>query len=179
MKPGFAFGGSCLPKDLRALVYRANQLDVNPPMLGSVLRSNKEQIGKAVELIASYGKRRIGLLGLSFKAETDDLRESPLVELAETLIGKGYALSIFDRNVDYARVHGANRDYINSKIPHVSSLLNSSLQAVIESSDVLVLGNRDRSFEAVLSGLAADKRAIDLVGFMQQPSDARSEGICW
>jgi len=179
MKPGFAFGGSCLPKDLRALVYRANQLDANAPMLSSVLRSNKEQVEKAVELIAAFGKRRIGLLGLSFKAETDDLRESPLVELAETLIGKGYDLSIFDRNVDYARVHGANRDYINQKIPHVSSLLNSDLNAVIEHAEVMIVGNRDSQFAKALATVNGSRPTLDLVGFMSGVSHGHTQGICW
>ncbi|HEY1078370.1 MAG TPA: UDP-glucose/GDP-mannose dehydrogenase family protein [Fontimonas sp.] len=179
MRPGFAFGGSCLPKDLRALTYRANQLDVESPLLSSILRSNKAQIEKAVDIVASFGKRRIGLLGLSFKAETDDLRESPLVELAETLIGKGYELSIFDRNVDYARVHGANRDYINARIPHVSSLLKSDIDDVIANSDVMVVGNRDYQFAEVLSKLNGDHHAVDLVGFMGDVSSERSQGICW
>lgn len=179
MRPGFAFGGSCLPKDLRALVYRANQLDVHPPMLGSVMRSNKEQIGKAVELIAAFGKRRIGLLGLSFKAETDDLRESPLVDLAEALIGKGYQLSIYDRNVDYARVHGANREYINEKIPHVSSLLNSSLEEVIDHSEVMIVGNRDAQFAKALAQVGGSRPTLDLVGFMSGVSQGDTQGICW
>ena len=179
MKPGFAFGGSCLPKDLRALTYRANQLDASAPMLGAVLRSNKEQIEKAVELISAFGKRRIGLLGLSFKAETDDLRESPLVELAETLIGKGFKLRIFDRNVDYARVHGANRDYINQKIPHVSSLLNSSLEAVIEHAEVMIVGNRDAQFAKALAQVNGSRPTLDLVGFMSGASQGHTQGICW
>lgn len=179
MRPGFAFGGSCLPKDLRALTYRAGQLDVEAPLLGSILRSNKAQIEKAVDIVSSFGKRRIGLLGLSFKAETDDLRESPLVELAETLIGKGFELSIYDRNVEYARVHGANRDYINAKIPHVSSLLKSDLDEVIASSDVMVLGNRDFQFAEVLSRLNGEHHAVDLVGFMGESSTERTQGICW
>jgi GDP-mannose 6-dehydrogenase len=179
MKPGFAFGGSCLPKDMRALVYRANQLDVDPPMLSAVMRSNKEQIEKAVELITSFGKRRISLLGLSFKSETDDLRESPLVELAETLIGKGYELRIFDRNVDYARVHGANRDYINEKIPHVSSLLNSNLEEVIDHGEVMIVGNRDAQFAKVLERVNGSRPTVDLVGFMNGVSQGHTQGICW
>lgn len=179
MRPGFAFGGSCLPKDLRALIYGANQADLDLPMLNSILRSNKAQIEKAVDLVASFGKRRVGLLGLSFKAETDDLRESPLVELAETLIGKGYQLSIYDRNVDYARVHGANREYINARIPHVSSLLKSDIRDVVDGSDIMVLGNKDRMFEQVLHNLPDDKLAIDLVGFMQTTSNGVAQGIGW
>ena len=179
LRPGFAFGGSCLPKDLRAMTYRAGQLDVTLPMISSILPSNKAQVEKAVELVTSFGKRRIGLLGLSFKAETDDLRESPLVMLAETLIGKGYELSIYDRNVEYARVHGANRDYINAKIPHVSSLLKSDLDEVLATSEVMVLGNRDQQFAEVLSRLNGCHHAVDLVGFTSQISDDRSQGICW
>lgn len=179
MRPGFAFGGSCLPKDLRALIYGATQKDVDVPMLRSIMSSNKAQIEKAVELVTSLGKRRIGMLGLSFKADTDDLRESPLVELAETLIGKGFELSIYDRNVDYARVHGANRDYINSRIPHVSSLLKSDLGDVVAGSDVMVLGNKDRQFEQVLLNLPEDKIAVDLVGFMAGTSNGAAQGIGW
>ncbi|MGE3296602.1 MAG: nucleotide sugar dehydrogenase [Porticoccaceae bacterium] len=179
MRPGFAFGGSCLPKDVRALTYRATSLDVEHHMLAAIMRSNKAQVEKAVDLVALSGKRRIGMLGLSFKAGTDDLRESPLVEMAETLLGKGYQLSIYDRNVDYARVHGANRDYINAKIPHVSSLLNSSLQEVVDCSDVLILGNQDPCFAEILATLPVDKQAIDLVGFMPQASNGLSQGICW
>lgn len=179
MKPGFAFGGSCLPKDVRALVHRAGQLDVEMPMIGSILRSNKAQVEKAVEMVAAFGKRRIGLLGLSFKSETDDLRESPLVDLAEALIGKGYELSIFDRNVDYARVHGANRDYINNHIPHVSALLNSDLEAVIEHAEVMIVGNRDAKFAEVLTRVNGSRPTLDLVGFMGGVSDGHTQGICW
>src|SRR5690606_11658717 len=150
--------------------YRASQLDVALPMLGSILPSNKPQIEKAVEIVTSFGKRRIGLLGLAFKAETDDLRESPRVMLAETLIGKGYQLSIYDRNVEYARVHGAYRDYINAKIPHVSSLLKSDLDEVLASCDVMVLGNRDKQFADVLGRLNGSHHAVDLVGFMSEIS---------
>lgn len=179
LRPGFAFGGSCLPKDLRALVYRANQLDAELPMLSSILRSNKAQVEKAVDMIAAFGKRRVGLLGLSFKSETDDLRESPLVDLAETLIGKGYDLSIYDRNVDYARVHGANRDYINNHIPHVSSLLNSDLEAVIAHSEVMVVGNRDAVFAEALTRVNGSRPTLDLVGFMSGTSEGHTQGICW
>ena len=179
MRPGFAFGGSCLPKDLRALTHRARQLDVDLPMLASILGSNKAQVEKAVDMVEAFGKRRISLLGLSFKAETDDLRESPLVDLAETLIGKGYDLSIYDRNVDYARVHGANRDYINTRIPHVSSLLNSDLDAVIDHGEVMVVGNRDKAFGEALSRVNGSRPTLDLVGFMGSVSDGHTQGICW
>lgn len=179
MRPGFAFGGSCLPKDVRALTFRAGQAGVEHPLLASIMKSNAMQVERAFELIASFGERRVGMFGLSFKAGTDDLRESPLVELAERLIGKGYELSIFDENVEYARMHGANRDYIESKIPHVSSLLKTDLEAVIESSDVVVIGNSDQSFHKVLNGSRNGRKVVDLVGFMDQTSTEEMQGICW
>ncbi|AGZ35878.1 MAG: nucleotide sugar dehydrogenase [Pseudomonas sp.] len=178
LRPGFAFGGSCLPKDVRALTYRASQLDVEHPLLASIMASNRNQVQNALDLIERQDKRKIALLGLAFKAGSDDLRESPLVELAERLIGKGYDLRIFDANVEYARVFGANRDYIESKIPHVSSLLHSDLDQVIDDAEVIVLGNNDARFAQALE--ASDgKRVIDLVGFMPQTSDAQRQGICW
>ncbi|MBC2688521.1 MULTISPECIES: nucleotide sugar dehydrogenase [Pseudomonas] len=179
MRPGFAFGGSCLPKDVRALSYRAGQLDVESPLIESLMRSNAAQVRKAFDIIASYDKRKVALLGLSFKAGTDDLRESPLVELAEMLIGKGFDLSIYDSNVEYARVHGANRDYIESKIPHVSSLLRSNFDEVVANADVIVLGNGDEAFAFLAERAPADKQVFDLVGFMRKSSGSGLEGICW
>lgn len=179
MRPGFAFGGSCLPKDVRALTYRALQLDAPIPLISSLMRSNQAQVRKAFDLVESFGERRIGMLGLSFKSKTDDLRESPLVELAEMLIGKGYDLSIFDQNIQYARVHGANRDYINVKIPHISSLLKTDIDAVIDCSDVLVLGLRDHSFEKAINGGRHGRKVVDLVGYMPHVSTEEMQGICW
>jgi GDP-mannose 6-dehydrogenase len=179
MRPGFAFGGSCLPKDVRALSYRAGQLDVATPLIGALMQSNEAQVLHALDIIAGYDKRKVALLGLSFKAGTDDLRESPLVQLAEMLIGKGYELSIYDRNVEYARVHGANKDYIESKIPHVSSLLNSDFDSVIAHAEVIVLGNADECFRALVQQVPAGKHVVDLVGFMAYGSDDSREGICW
>ncbi len=178
LRPGFAFGGSCLPKDVRALTYRAGQLDVEHPLLASIMSSNRSQVQNAFDLVSGFNKRRIGLLGLSFKAGSDDLRESPLVELAEMLIGKGYELRIFDANVEYARVFGANRDYIESKIPHVSSLLCNDLDQVIDGAEIIVLGNNDPRFAQALEG-NGDKQIVDLVGFMPNASNATQEGICW
>jgi GDP-mannose 6-dehydrogenase len=179
MRPGFAFGGSCLPKDVRALNYRATSLDVESPLIGSLMRSNAAQVQNAFDIIAGHEKRKVALLGLSFKAGTDDLRESPLVELAEMLIGKGYDLSIYDRNVEYARVYGANKDYIESKIPHVSSLLNSNFDAVVDKADIIVLGNRDELFAPLAQQAPAGKQVIDLVGFMPKGTQGNAEGICW
>ncbi|APU31014.1 GDP-mannose dehydrogenase [Ectopseudomonas alcaliphila JAB1] len=179
MKPGFAFGGSCLPKDVRALSYRAGSLDVETPLISSLMRSNAAQVKKAFDIVTHYDKRRIGLLGLSFKAGTDDLRESPLVELAEMLIGKGYELRIFDSNVEYARVFGANKEYIESKIPHVSSLLCKELDEVVSQSDVLIIGNGEQRFAEVMNSVGDDKQIVDLVGFMAHATQANKEGICW
>jgi GDP-mannose 6-dehydrogenase len=179
MRPGFAFGGSCLPKDVRALNYRATSLDVDAPLIGSLMRSNAAQIRHAFNLITHNEKRKIGLLGLSFKAGTDDLRESPQVELAEMLIGKGYDLSIYDDNVEYARIHGANKEYIEAKIPHVASLLDSDFNRVVEHSDVIVLGNADERFRALVDNPPAGKQIVDLVGFMSHSSGNGCEGICW
>ena len=179
MKPGFAFGGSCLPKDVRALNYRAGSLDVEAPLIGSLMRSNAAQVQKAFDIIASHDSRKVALLGLSFKAGTDDLRESPQVELAEMLIGKGFDLSIYDRNVEYARVHGANKEYIESKIPHVSSLLNSDLDDVVAKADIIVLGNSDERLAKLAEQAPSGKRVVDLVGFMPHASNGVAEGICW
>ncbi|WPP00747.1 nucleotide sugar dehydrogenase [Pseudomonas sp. HR96] len=181
MRPGFAFGGSCLPKDVRALTYRAGLLDVDSPLLNSLMRSNESQVQHAFDIISGHDKRKVALLGLSFKAGTDDLRESPLVELAEMLIGKGFDLKIYDSNVQYARVHGANKEYIESKIPHVSSLLDEDFEAVIRHADVIILGNRDEKFRALVNEVPAGKFVFDLVGFMPRRSNVeeRVEGICW
>ncbi|MGE1084550.1 nucleotide sugar dehydrogenase [Pseudomonas shirazensis] len=178
LRPGFAFGGSCLPKDVRALTYRAGQLDVEHPLLASLMASNRNQVDIAFDLVERTGKRKVALLGLAFKAGSDDLRESPLVTLAEKLIGKGYDLRIFDANVEYARVFGANRDYIESVIPHVSSLLQNDLEQVIAEADVIVLGNNDERFASALQNNDG-KQVIDLVGFMDGVSDEQRQGICW
>src|ERR671913_1073854 len=141
LKPGFAFGGSCLPKDVRALQYRAKEVDVELPVISSILPSNRLQIQHAFDQVMETEKQKIGLLGFSFKAGTDDLRESPIVILAEALLGKGYQLCIYDKNVALARLVGANKEYINTQIPHLSSLLCDSIADVIDRSDVIVVGN--------------------------------------
>ncbi|WP_040261267.1 MULTISPECIES: nucleotide sugar dehydrogenase [Pseudomonas] len=181
MRPGFAFGGSCLPKDVRALTYRASALDVKAPLLNSLMVSNEQQVQNAFDVISRYGKRKIALLGLSFKAGTDDLRESPLVELAERLIGKGFELSIYDKNVEHARILGANKEYIESKIPHVSSLLKSDFNEVVNGAEVLILGNGSKDFADLAHNVPEGKQVFDLVGFMKQATkaDVSAEGICW
>jgi GDP-mannose 6-dehydrogenase len=162
LRPGFAFGGSCLPKDLRGLVHAAHRADVSVPLLAHVLPSNEEHLRRAFELVARTGKRRVGLFGLSFKPGTDDLRESPLVELAERLLGKGYDLRIYDANVSMSRLLGANRDYIEGRLPHLGQLLAGSVQEVLAHAEVCLVGCTD---PAVLDALphGGDRVLIDLV----------------
>ncbi len=181
LRPGFAFGGSCLGKDLRALVYRAKELDVDAPVLSGVLESNRKQILKAFEMVHSTGRRRVGVLGLSFKAGTDDLRESPIVTLVEMLIGKGLALSVYDGFVSQAGLIGANREYIEREIPHIWSLMRGSISEVLESSDVIVIGNDAAEFHEIQPLLNADQIVIDLVrAFGPRASDnGHYRGICW
>jgi GDP-mannose 6-dehydrogenase len=181
LKPGFAFGGSCLPKDVRALEYRAKELDLDLPVLQSVLRSNQLQIQQAVEQIVETGKKRVGLLGFSFKAGTDDLRESPMVILAETLLGKGYAVRIYDRNVLVARLTGSNREYIEQQIPHLSRLLCESIDEVLDQSDVIVIGNAGAEFGDAITRCRPDQTILDLVRvpFDRAKVSADYRGICW
>ncbi len=150
LRPGFAFGGSCLPKDLRSLVHAAHRADVSVPILAHVLPSNEEHLQRAVELVERTGRRKVGLFGLSFKPGTDDLRESPLVELAERLFGKGYDLRIHDANVSLSRLLGANREYIETRLPHLAQLLADSVEDVLDHAEVVLVGTKD---PAVLSAL--------------------------
>jgi GDP-mannose 6-dehydrogenase len=181
VKPGFAFGGSCLPKDVRAMQYRAKEVDLDMPVIQSILGSNQLQIQHAIDEIVDTGYKRIGLLGFSFKAGTDDLRESPIVILAEALLGKGHALRIYDKNVSIARLVGANRDYINTQIPHLSSLLCDSIEEVIDQSDVIVVGNAAPEFSDALTRTRPNQVVFDLVRVTtprnQIPADYK--GICW
>ena len=181
LKPGFAFGGSCLPKDVRALQYRAREVDLDMPLINSLLGSNQLQIQHALDRIVETGKKRIGILGFSFKAGTDDLRESPMVILGEALLGKGYELCIYDRNVSMARLMGANKEYIEQQIPHLSRHLCDSIDDVITRSDVVVIGNAAPEFSAAVARCRPDQTIVDLVRI---PIDfaalqAHYDGICW
>jgi len=181
LKPGFAFGGSCLPKDVRALQYRAKELDVDLPVIQSILPSNRLQIQRAFDEVMDTGKKKIGMLGFSFKAGTDDLRESPIVILAEALLGKGLQLKIYDRNVSLARLVGTNKEYIEQQIPHLSSLLCNTLDEVVSGSDVIVVGNQSPEFVNGLSGCREGQIVIDLVRLPIVGSLLAAEyrGICW
>src|SRR6476646_2373188 len=181
MKPGFAFGGSCLPKDVRAMQYRAKEVDLEMPVIQAILGSNQLQIQHAIDEIVDTGKKRVGLLGFSFKAGTDDLRESPIVILAEALLGKGFSLCIYDKNVSLARLVGANKDYINTQIPHLSSLLTESIDEVLDKSDVIVVGNLAPEFADALMRTRPDQIVLDLVRVPVFTGLVRADyrGICW
>jgi GDP-mannose 6-dehydrogenase len=180
LKPGFAFGGSCLPKDLRALLYKAKTLDVALPILSSVLPSNQLQIERGVQAVIEKGHREIGILGISFKAGTDDLRESPMVELTERLIGKGYEVRVYDRNVSLACLHGANRDYILNKIPHLSRLMVPTIDEVLGHARTIVIGNGAPEFGDVPQRISEGQTIIDFVRVSQSRSIAGVyEGLCW
>ena len=182
LQPGFAFGGSCLPKDLRALLYKAKQLDVEPPVLRSILASNVNQISQAYRLIQKSGKKKVAVLGLSFKPGTDDLRESPTAELIETMIGKGYQVSIYDREVSLARLYGSNRTYIEQTIPHISCLMKRSIESALEGAEVIVVAKRSPEFREALERLSNGAVVVDLANVRPDFTGRKEgsyEGICW
>jgi len=180
LMPGFAFGGSCLPKDLRALAYRAKTNDLQLPILSAILPSNELQVSKGLRLITEKGHRRIGVLGFSFKSGTDDLRESPMIEVIEHLIGKGYDLRIFDRNVNLASLVGANRDFILNRIPHISRLMVNGIDAVLNHAETVVIGNKDPEFEGVVERLHDGQNLVDFVRITNRRSEnGKYDGICW
>ena len=181
LKPGFAFGGSCLPKDVRALQYRAKELDLDLPVIQSILPSNRLQIQQAFDQVMETGSKQVGLLGFSFKAGTDDLRESPMVILAEALLGKGVNLRIYDRNVSLARLVGANKEYIETQIPHLSSLLCETIDEVIDGAEVVVVGNPAPEFADALGRCREGQVIIDLVRLPVNGALLRADyrGICW
>lgn len=179
MKPGFAFGGSCLPKDVRALTYKARNLDLDVPLLNAILPSNHQQVERAIKMITSKGKRKIGVLGFAFKAGTDDLRESPMVDVIERLIGKGYELRLYDSSVSMAALMGANRDYILNHIPHISRLMVESVSEVLEFAETVVVGNGANEFRAAVASMGHDQVVIDLARVADHTSNDTYDGICW
>jgi GDP-mannose 6-dehydrogenase len=180
LKPGFAFGGSCLPKDLRALLYQAKTLDVETPLLAGVAQSNHLQVQRAIDFVIDSRAKRVGMLGLTFKPGTDDLRESPLVSLCEALIGKGIDLSIYDPNLVLGNLVGANKDYIEQQIPHIGRLLCGSFDELIERNETIILGNRYDELQSKLSSLNGCLRVLDLVHvFETKKAPASFHGISW
>lgn len=179
MKPGFAFGGSCLPKDVRALTYKARSLDLDLPLLNAVLPSNQRQVEKGIKMIVDKGARKVGILGFSFKAGTDDLRESPLVDVIEYLLGKGYELKLYDKNVNLAALTGANQDYILNHIPHISKLMVTNMQDVLDFADTIVIGNGAAEFKTVPASLQPHQHIVDLVRISKEQSGEQYDGICW
>jgi GDP-mannose 6-dehydrogenase len=182
LSPGFAFGGSCLPKDVRALTHRAKELDLKLPMLESLLPSNVEHVERAVEAVMRTNKRKIVQLGLSFKAGTDDLRESPQVQLVKRLLGEGYEVKVWDEDVSLGRLAGSNRQYIEEVIPHIGSLLSADLDNVLKWGEVVIIGNKSAKKDELMRRLREDQIVIDLVNLdrTRRASGASSyEGICW
>lgn len=181
LKPGFAFGGSCLPKDCRALTYKAKSLDIEVPILEAILNSNEKQVDRGMKLIVNGGrKKKIGILGFAFKAGTDDLRESPMVEVIERLIGKGYDLKLYDQNVNIASLVGANKEYILTHIPHIYNLMVTDIEEVIKHADTLVIGTNDEEFESLGDRISEDQDVVDLVRLRKVATSAgHYQGICW
>jgi GDP-mannose 6-dehydrogenase len=180
MRPGFAFGGSCLPKDLRAINHQARSLDLELPIINHVLATNQKQIERGLAMILEKNNKRIAVLGFSFKAGTDDLRESPLVEVIERLIGKGFDLRLYDKSVNLAKLTGANRDYILNVIPHISELMVDSMEEALAHGETIVIGNGAAEFGDILSRITDKQVVVDLVRITDQQSIVgRYDGICW
>jgi GDP-mannose 6-dehydrogenase len=180
LEPGFAFGGSCLPKDLRALGYRARELDLKLPVLEAILPSNELHIRRGLELILASGKRKVAVLGLSFKSDTDDLRESPMIELVKALLGEGCEVRIFDSKVELSAIVGANREFLESNIPHIHRLLHSSLETVVKESEVIVVSRDAREFRELRNLLRPEHYVVQLGRSRSLEGAAGTHvGICW
>jgi GDP-mannose 6-dehydrogenase len=180
LKPGFSFGGSCLPKDVRALTYKAKSLDLDLPVLNAIIPSNDKHTARGINLIIDRGKQPVSVLGMSFKAGTDDIRESPIIELIERLLGKGFDIRIFDRNVNLSKLVGANRDYLLKMVPHVSSLLVNSLDEALAHGKTIVIGNDDPEFRTVIPSLKPDQFVVDLVHIPNHgKTEGHYDGVAW
>ena len=180
LRPGFAFGGSCLPKDLRALSYCAKTHDLQLPILSSILPSNEMQVARGLQMIMDRGCTKVGVLGFSFKAGTDDLRESPVIEVIERLIGKGYDLRIYDKNVNLASLVGANRDFILNHIPHISKLMVGDIDTVLNHAQTVVIGNNDPEFKQVPERLHETQRLVDFVRIIEgRSTNGKYDGFSW
>jgi GDP-mannose 6-dehydrogenase len=181
LKPGFAFGGSCLPKDLRALIYKAKELDLECSLLNAVLPSNQKHVELCIRLIENTGYKKIGILGLSFKADTDDIRESPAITLVETLLGRGYHVRIFDENIQLSKLVGANKSYLENELPHIASHLCSSIEELVSQAEAIVITNSTDDFRHIPQLMNDQQTLIDLVGIAKSNENIHSvyEGICW
>ena len=181
LRPGFAFGGSCLPKEVKGFLTIAREQGVEIPVLGSLLTSNDAHIGRAYDLIAAQGRKPVALFGLAFKPGTDDLRDSPLVVLAEKLLGKGFELAIYDKFVKIARLLGKNKEYIDREIPHLDKLLHETPDAVLARAEIVVVGHADAETRQRIIALARGARVVDLNGYadLRDAGFAQYEGICW
>jgi len=181
LKPGFAFGGSCLPKDVRALSYRAKEYDIPTPLLTAIMPSNHAQIESGIQMIERTGKKRIAVLGLSFKAGTDDVRESPMIVLIETLVGRGYQVYVHDEHVQVDKLMGTNKEFLENELPHIASLMRSSLDEVLKAAEVVVIANGSDQYRRIVNRLTPNQEMIDLVGIYEPGSHVgeKYEGICW
>lgn len=187
LRPGFAFGGSCLPKDMRALLYRAKERDMELPLLHSILPSNQAQIQRAIRLVEATGCKKVGVLGLSFKAGTDDVRESPIIPLIETLVGRGYQVQVYDETVRLDRLIGANKSFLEQEFPHVAGLINPSLHEVVDRAQVLVVANASQAIPPMMELVRPDQVVVDLSGIDNGNGNGKSPshrpsnyvGICW
>jgi GDP-mannose 6-dehydrogenase len=182
LRPGFAFGGSCLPKDVRAITHTARRHDVDIPLLANVLSSNETHLRRAIDMVIAAGRRKVGIFGLSFKPGTDDLRESPMVELSERLIGKGFDVKIHDATVVLSRLVGSNRTFISEQLPHLGDLLTATVDEVLDHGEVLIVGSRSGEIVDALTRIDADKLVIDLVRLPnadQLRSQHNYRGIGW
>jgi len=180
LKPGFAFGGSCLPKDLRSITYFGKHQDLMLPVMNSIIKSNKSHIQYTLNLIKSKEKRKIGFLGFAFKAGTDDLRESPVVALIETLLGQGYEILIYDKNVSLSMLRGANKKFIETKIPHIASLITEDIEALLRFAEIIVIGNSSDEFKNIIHKVKEDQFIIDLVRITEERNTKGTyEGLCW
>lgn len=180
MRPGFAFGGSCLPKEVKGFITLAREHDIQIPALGGLIDSNEKHIKRAYDLIARDGRKRIAFFGLAFKPGTDDMRDSPLVALVERLLGKGFDLAIFDRYVKLSRLLGKNKEYIEREIPHLERLLHDDVDSVLREAEVIVVGHADAQARLAIVAQAAGRRIVDLSGYAElREAGAEYEGICW
>lgn len=180
LKPGFAFGGSCLPKDIKALTYMAKHNDLELPLLNALIPSNQALINYVLERIIKRDRKRIGFLGLAFKAGTDDLRNSPIIALIEQLLGKGFDLRIYDHHVNLGRLRGANKKFLDKRIPHISRLMERHLEDVVSYAQIIVIGNRDQAFGRIFERLSPDQYVLDVVRIQEKIDTAATyEGISW